>query len=98
MYIVRDIFHLKFGHYKDAKTLLDDASRKKLLPEAQHARVLSDFTGDSYRLILEEGFDTLADYEEHLQTSMSGYEWKQWYEQFKLHVDRSYREILKQLM
>ncbi|MDB5151833.1 MAG: hypothetical protein JWR54_584, partial [Mucilaginibacter sp.] len=30
MYIVRDIFHLKFGHYKDAKTLLDDASRKKL--------------------------------------------------------------------
>jgi hypothetical protein len=98
MYIIRDIFHLKFGHYKEAKALLDDAAKRKLLPQAQQARILSDFTGDSYRLILEEGFDTLADYEQHLQTSMGGYEWKQWYEQFKLHVARSYREILKQVV
>jgi hypothetical protein len=98
MYIVRDIFHLKFGHYKDAKALLDDAAKKQLLPEAQHARILSDFTGDSYRLILEEGFNTLADYEQHLQTSMGDHAWKQWYEQFKHHVERSHREILKQVM
>ena len=98
MYIIRDIFHLKFGHYRDAKALLDEAAKRKLLPQAQQARVLSDFTGDSYRLILEESFDTLADYEQHLQTSMSGYEWKQWYDQFKLHVARSYREILKQVV
>ncbi|MGZ3764743.1 MAG: hypothetical protein ACXVB0_13470 [Mucilaginibacter sp.] len=98
MYIVRDIFQLKFGHYKEARALLDEAGKKGFLPQAQSARILSDFTGDSYRLILEEGFNTLADYELHLQNSMGGYDWKQWYEQFKLHVERSHREILKQVI
>ena len=98
MYIVRDTMYLKFGHYRDAKALLEEADKKGLLPKAVSQRVLSDFTGDSYRLILEEGFNSLAEYEQHLQSSMSGYEWKQWYEQFKQHVERSEREILKQVM
>ena len=97
MYITRDIFHLKFGHFKEAKSLLDDISEKGLLPESINRRALSDFTGDSYRLILEMSFNSLADYEEHLQTGMANPEWKQWYEQFKPHVDRSYREILKEV-
>jgi len=98
MYIVRDTMYLKFGHYRDAKALLEEADKKGLLPKAVSQRVLSDFTGDAYRLILEEGFNSLAEYEQHLQSSMSGYEWKQWYEQFKQHVERSEREILKQVM
>jgi hypothetical protein len=98
MYIIRDIFHLKFGHYKDAKALLDEAKDKKMLPEAQNMRVLSDFTGDSYRLIMEEGFDSLADYEKSLGSSMNQQEWQQWYERFKPHVERSHREMLKQVM
>jgi len=97
MYITRDIFHLKFGHFKEAKSLLDDISKKGLLPESIDRRALSDFTGDSYRLILEMSFNTLAEYEEHLQTGMANQEWKQWYEQFKPHVDRSHREILKEV-
>ena len=60
MFIIRDIFHLKFGHYKDAKALFDEAISKKMFPEAKNMRMLTDFTGDSYRLIMEEGFDTLA--------------------------------------
>jgi hypothetical protein len=60
MYIIHDIFQLQFGHYKDAKALLDDAYNKELLPEAKSSRILSDFTGDSYRLVFEEGYDTLA--------------------------------------
>jgi hypothetical protein len=40
MYIICDIFQLKFGHYR-------------------LTRVLTDFTGDSYRLIFEEGYNTL---------------------------------------
>ena len=95
MYVIRDIMYLKFGHYRDAKALLDEAEKKNLLPNAQSQRILSDFTGDAYRLILEEGFETLAEYEQHLQSSMAGYDWKQWYEQFKQHVDHSHREILK---
>ncbi|MEJ6979552.1 hypothetical protein WG906_03775 [Pedobacter sp. P351] len=97
MYIVRDIFHLKFGHFKDAKSLLDQALQSNTMPKTESVRVLSDFTGDSYRLIFEEGFNTLADYEQSLTSSMGGEDWKKWYEQFKQHVYRSHREILKQV-
>ena len=98
MFIVRDIFHLKFGHYKEAKSLLDEAKNKNMLFDAQNLRVLTDFTGDSYRLIMEAGFNTLADYEKSLGGSMNQEEWQQWYEKFKLNVESSHREILKQVM
>jgi len=95
MYIIRDIFYLHFGHYRPAKQLLDEALKAGLLPENKQARVLSDFTGDAYRLIFEEGFNTLAEYEQSLTGSMRKDEWQQWYDRFKPHVERSHREILK---
>jgi len=98
MYIIRDIFQLKFGHFKDANTLLKEAMDAGMMPEAQEARVLSDFTGDSYRLIFEEGYSSLADYEKSLSSSMGEDKWKQWYEKFKQHVESSHREILKKVM
>ncbi|HEY0355137.1 MAG TPA: ester cyclase [Flavisolibacter sp.] len=97
-YLVRDIFQLKFGHFRDAKKLLDEALKTKLLPEGSNTRVLTDFTGDSYRLIFEEGYDTLGNFEDSLTNSMRADEWQLWYEKFKLHVEKSYREILKQVM
>ena len=98
MYIVRDIFQLKFGQYKDAKALLDEAYSHGLLPDAKSSRVLTDFTGDSYRLILEEGFDTLTAYEQSLGMGMQKQEWKIWYDRFKVNVVSSHREVLKQVM
>ena len=97
-YLVRDIFQLKFGHFREAKKLLEEATQKNMLPEAQQARVLTDFTGDAYRLIFEEGFENLADYEISLTSSMKTPEWQEWYERFKPHVERSHREILKQVV
>ena len=98
MFIVRDNFQLKFGAYKEAKALLDEAYSKGLLPDAKSARILSDFTGDSYRLIFEEGHDSLAAYEKSLMESMGKKQWKTWYEKFKVHIAGSQREILKQVM
>lgn len=98
MFIVRDIFQLRFGAYKEAKALLDEAYSKGMLPDAKSARILSDFTGDSYRLIFEEGHDSLSDYESSLSASMGKKEWKNWYEKFKSFVTSSQREILKQVM
>jgi hypothetical protein len=96
MYIVRDIFHLKFGHYRDARSLVEDALKRGLLPNAgAQTRMLSDFTGDSYRLIFEIGYHTLAEFEQSLTGSMNKDEWQQWYESFKQHVNTSHREILK---
>jgi hypothetical protein len=97
MYIIRDIFQLKFGHYRDAKKLLDEGLKKGLMPDANAVRILSDFTGDAYRLIFEEGYDTLAAYENSLTDSMGKEDWQQWYSKFKEHVERSHREILKEV-
>lgn len=98
MYIVRDIFFLHYGAYKEAKRLLDEAYSKGLLPEAKSSRVLTDFTGEAYRLIFEEGYDSLDEFEKSLTQSMKKSAWKKWYEQFKVHVQKSHREILKQVM
>ncbi|MBA2248617.1 MAG: hypothetical protein H0W12_00330 [Chitinophagaceae bacterium] len=98
MYIIRDIFHLKFGHFKDAKALFDEAKTKNMLPVAQSLRMLSDFTGDAYRLIMETGFNSLADFEKSLTGGMAQGDWQQWYEKFKSHVETSHREILKEVM
>lgn len=99
MYVVRDIFQLKFGHYKDAKALLDEALKKELMPnETGSRRVLSDFTGDAYRLVFEQGFNSLAEYEKMLTEGMNEVEWQQWYGKFKNHVESSYREILKEVI
>jgi|GEM_PF-360752 len=96
-FVTRDIFRLKFGHFKPAKDLLEEADRKGLLPDASNIRVLSDFTGDSYRLVFEEGYDSLAQYEQSLTGSMKQEEWQEWYARFKEHVESSHREILKQV-
>jgi hypothetical protein len=98
MYIIRDIFQLKFGHYRDVKALVDDAVKRNLMPMAQQSRMLTDFTGDSYRFIFEESYNSLADYEKSLTEEMDKDEWQKWYNQFKPHIESSHREILKQIM
>lgn len=97
-YITRDIFQLKFGHYRDVKELLDEARKIGLLPPERFQRVLTDFTGDAYRLILEEGFDSLGEYERDLTSELMQDQWQQWYKRFKEHVESSHREILRQVM
>ncbi|HEX5001583.1 MAG TPA: hypothetical protein VFW78_03735 [Bacteroidia bacterium] len=95
MYIVRDIFHLEFGHFRHVKQLLDEAYDKKLFPGTERDRILSDFTGTSYRVILESPFETLAEYETMLTSGMANAAWQEWYNRLKAHVRSSEREILK---
>lgn len=98
MYIVREIFHLQFGRYREAKALIDEGMQTKLLLQPAGFRVLTDFTGEGYRLILELPYATLADYEAELKKEMSGNSWKEWYDKFKALVRVSEREILKQVI
>ncbi len=98
MYIVREIFHLQFGRYRDAKTLLDEAMQKHLLLQPAGSRILTDFTGEGYRLIIELPYATLPDYEADLKKELGGSGWKDWYERFKQLIRYSEREILKQVI
>ena len=94
MIIVRDCFQLKFGHFKEAMALVKEADDKGLFPDSKGKRVLSDFTGQAYRLILEMGFDDLGSYAHSLKSGMGAGDWQEWYERFKPHVESSTREIL----
>jgi hypothetical protein len=96
-FLVRDIFQLKFGHFRPVKELLQEAFDKKMFPEAKSSRVLTDFTGDAYRLIFESGYDSLLEYENTMSSGMGESEWQAWYKRFMEHVEGSHREILKQI-
>ena len=97
-FIVRDIFKLKFGHFRPVKELMQEAFEKNMMPDSKSLRVLSDFTGDSYRLIMEQGYDSLLDYERSLSLGLSETDWQAWYKKFMEHVESSHREILKEVL
>ncbi len=95
MYIFREIFHLQFGRYRDVKALIDEGIQKNLILRPEGSRLLTDFTGEGYRFIMELPYATLADYERELTREMTGTGWREWYEQFKPLVRYSEREVLK---
>lgn len=98
MYIIREIFHLQFGRYREARVLIEEGMQKHLLLQPSGSRILTDFTGEGYRLIIELPYATLAEYEADLKKELSGTGWKEWYEKFKTLMRYSEREILKQVM
>ena len=59
--------------------------------------MLTDFTGEGYRLIFESPYATLSDFEMDLQKEVTAPGWQEWYEQFKPLVRFSEREILRQI-
>ena len=97
MFIVREIFYLQFGKYKEAKLLTDEAISNGILSVTPGARMLTDFTGSGYRLIFESSYATLADFEKELSKELNADLWKAWYEKFKPFVKSSEREILKEI-
>src|SRR5262245_46392066 len=98
MYIVRDIFNLKYGHFRAVKALMEEARKNDMMPDAKNSRMLSDFTGGAYRFIMEISYDSLSDFEKELSKDMSKPEFQDWYKKFTEHVDSGHREILKVIM
>ena len=97
MYIVREIFHLHFGRYKEAKKIMEQGRQNNLFNQPEGSRMLTDFTGEGYRLIFESPYATLSDFEMDLQKEVTAPGWQEWYEQFKPLVRFSEREILRQI-
>ena len=94
MIVVRDTFYLKFGKAREAKALLMEFSELLKKYDNNPRRFLTDFTGESYRLILESTFADLTSYEDTLKSHFGRDEWRAWYEKFIPLVNRSEREIL----
>lgn len=98
MYIVRDIFNLKYGHFRPVKAMIEEMMKNGMMPNSKSNRVLSDFTGGAYRIIMETSFDSLTDFEKELSRDMSKPEFQEWYKKFVEHVISGEREILKVVM
>ncbi len=94
MYLIRDTFHLKYGMFKEALVALQQANKHGLFP-AQGFSILSDFTGDAYRLVIEISYPSLAEYEQQMAQGMKDPYWQEFYTQFKNYIQNSHREIMK---
>jgi hypothetical protein len=97
MFVVRDVFQLKFGKAREALALLKeglDVSKRAGFRDTP-MRVLTDVVASYYTVVLESTFKTLADYERMGQESMAKDEWKAWYQKFVPLVESGHREIFR---
>lgn len=95
MILVRDIFYLKFGKAKEAKSLIKEASDLNKKFGFDKGRALSDFvSGRSYTLVLESEWKSAAEWETALRSGLGADEWQKWYQKFVPLVESASREIM----
>jgi hypothetical protein len=82
MILVRDIFQTKFGKAKPALASIQSA--KPLMKRLGYApdRILTDFTGRFYTLVMESKFNSLSDYEKAIESHLGNKKWRKWYDKF----------------
>lgn len=95
MIVVRDVFKLKFGKAKEALALYKDA--KPIFQKTGHApdRVMTDYVGTYYTLVMEHTFKSFSEYEETIKNSFNDAEYEKWYQKFIPLAETGYREIFK---
>jgi hypothetical protein len=95
MIVVRNVFQLKFGRAKEALDLWKQGAAiiHRALPGRGMTRILTDLVGQSYTLVVENSFDSLADFEKSSQALMANPEWRDWYPKFLPVAESAHREI-----
>lgn len=93
MILVRDVFRLRFGKAKEAKALLKEG--RALIEEIGYSkpRLMTDFTGQSYTLVMETDWNSLGEWENALKTAFGNKDWQSWYQKFVPLVESGSREI-----
>ena len=93
MIVVRDIFQLKFGKAKDALALMKEAQPMMSKNGYSVDRIMTDFTGPYYTLVMESSYGSLSHYDKAYKTEVAEDEWKKWYQRFVPLVESGRREI-----
>ncbi len=93
MIVVRNVFRLKFGKSKEARTHVKEAIALNQKLGVKSVRALFDVTGHSYTLVFETSHDSLSDFESKLQTVFGNKEWEALYEKLKPLCESGHREI-----
>jgi hypothetical protein len=68
MYLVRQVFQVKFGHMEEVLAALKTASESGQRP-SDNIRILTDVTGNNFTLVFETKAESLDAYWEDLQAS-----------------------------
>ncbi|MFZ1081991.1 MAG: NIPSNAP family protein [Candidatus Kryptoniota bacterium] len=93
MIVVRNVFQLKFGKAKEAKTLIKEQQDLMKKYGGTTARFMTDLTGEFYILEMEMSFENLAEYEKSSSEMMGKKEFDEWYQKFVPLVRSGKREI-----
>ena len=94
MIVVREVFQLKFGKAKEAKAAGKEFSTLRKKHGLPQSRVLTDYTGPFYTLILENTCEDLVDFEQSLKSELGMKEFGEWYHaKFAPLVDSGRHEI-----
>ncbi len=94
MIVVRNVFQLKFGKAKEAVAISREGMALfKKLGFTKDSRLLTDLSGAFYTLVMENSFDSLADFERAGKEVMSKDEWRTWYARFVPLCEGGHREI-----
>jgi NIPSNAP len=93
MILARDVFYLKFGKAKEARSVITEG--KALVNKLGYTktRAMMDLVGHSYTMVLEMEWESLAEMENKSKTAFADKDWQNWYQKFVPLVDSSYREI-----
>jgi hypothetical protein len=91
--LVRDVFQLRFGKAREAKTLWRKGAALNKKFGYGPGRGMVDLVGKYYTLVLETTYRDLADYERALKKVLGAKEWSTWYKQFMPLVESGQREI-----
>ena len=95
MIVVRNTLNLKFGKFKEAKPLLKEGLEINKEFGFPNARILTDLTGESYRIILEIECKNMGDWENRMANNPKAYEhFQKWYEKLVPLCEGGSREIL----
>jgi hypothetical protein len=95
MILVRNVFRLKFGKSREAVAAFKEglALMKRHGFGRAPARLLTDAVTTFYTLVMEQTFESLADYEQSAKAVMANNEWKAWYQTIQSFVESGHREI-----
>lgn len=95
MIVVRNVFRLKFGKSREAVALWKDghALAGRLGFATGSMRLLTDLVAPFYTLVVEHGFESLADYERQTRALMGNQQWKDWYAKVVPLIESGEREI-----
>ena len=93
MIIVRDLFHIQPDQMKKAKELIQEGREIMRRQGYSSVRVMTDLTGDYYRLVLEGEYNSLADFESAMKKVQANRKWQQFYPKLRKLILGGHREI-----